>query len=410
MSLDFLRKDSFYFMRDIPPDVKRYLPQWLNKDPLFNNIQTALNIEHENYRLALAEFARQLYVETTSDFQRWEQLLKITPAADASDDLRRAAIRVKRRGASVMTVERAKELLADFAPRGEVDIRELGENKLELLIHNGTFWWNELMKALMDQLPAHLTFDFEISRTINHLLYVGIPDLQQGLVKYEQRNRETVIHPLHVLLGDVASGFQRYDMSGANIVNRAGGAVRDGMTELVHGKIRFECENEIPDEETLDNFERYLRRRWAEFQQNPVIEYYRHHRHGDEGNPIISGDIKRIHRHKPRFSFSEVVTGRVRFGVDFYDDGIDDDPFPPLDTDFLRIWWSFPYETAKGEPAVHLRTTTHYDPRGDLTAGDIKALGEIGKAGEIFVWGKDKVPTSGILRAVLVNKKEMKII
>lgn len=410
MSLDFLRRDSFYFLRDDPVDLKRYLPQWLNKDALFSALMDALSIEHERYRVDLAELAKQFYVETTSDFERWEQLLKIAPAEGASGELRRAVIRTKRRGGTVMTVENTKRLLADFAPRGEVDIRELGGNKLELLIHNGRFWWPELMQALMEQLPAHLIFDFEISRTMEHPLNVGIIDLLQGWAFYDQLNRETVTHPLRVLLGDVASGFRRFDMSGTKITSREKGIVRCGMTELVHGKIRFECENEIPDEETLADFERYLRRRWAEFKQNPVVEHYRHHRRGDEGEPIISGDIKWSARHKPRVGFNELVTGRVRFGVDFYDDSEDDDPFPPIDTEFLQIWWRFPYETSKGESRVHFRTTIHYDPRQDITAGEIKALGQIGTAGEIFVWGKDKIPVSGIARAMYVHKNEMKII
>lgn len=381
MSLDFLRKDSFFFMRDEPVDLKHYLPQWLNRDALFSKIMDALSIEHEQYRVDFAELAKQFYVETTSDFERWEQLLKITPAAGASDELRRATIRVKRRGGTVMTVENTKRLLADFAPRGEVDIRELGGNKLELLIHNGTFWWEELMQALMEQLPAHLTFDFEISRTLNHPLHVGIIDLQQGRVFYDQLNRATFKQPLRVLSGDVASGFQRYDINGANVVNRASGTVRYGMTELVHGKIRFECENEIPDNFTAEDWERYLRKRWAEFKQNPVVEYYKHNGHGDWGEGEIDDP-----------------------------DNPDEPEFFPVDKDFLRLYWKFPYQTKQGEQRLHLRYTTHYDPREDLTSGDIKAVGEIGAASGIFVHSKKKILTTGLFKALLIHKHTEKII
>lgn len=377
--LKFLRKDTFFFMRDEPPDVKRYLPQWLNKDPLFDNIQSALNIEHENYRLALAELASQLYVETTSDFQRWEQLLRIAPAADASDELRRATIRVKRRGASVMTVERTKELLADFAPRGEVDIREIGGNKLELLIHDGTFWWDELMQALMEQLPAHLTFDFEISRTINHPHYVGLISLLQGWYFHDQRRREKIIQPVRFVQGELTGGRQRFNIQGKNVLVRSRGTVSAGITELVHGRIRFECENEIPDEETVAYFERYLRRRWAEFNQNPVVEHYRHNNHGSDDEPVPPIDV-------------------------------DDDEEIILDRDFLRLYWQFPYVTRRGDFRIHLRATTILDPRQDVTSGEIKSLGQIGQAGEIFIWGKDRIATTGIIKAMYVRKKEMKII
>ena len=410
MSLDFLRKDSFFFLRDDPVDVKRYLPQYLNKDPHFSDLQDALSIEHERYRLRLAELAKQFYIETTSDFERWEQLLKISPAADASDEQRRATIRVKRRGGTVMTVENTKRLLADFAPRGEVDIRELGGNKLELLIHDGTFWWNELMQALMEQLPAHLTFDFEISRTINHPLYVGLFDLQQGWNRYDQRTCDTINHPIRVVQGNLTSGVQRFDIYGKNISSRAKISPFVAMTEIIHGKIRFECENEIPDEETIENFERYLRRRWTEYNQNPVVENYRHNGHGKPDEPIIIGDIKRSLKQPYFVSVAELIHGRVGFCVDFHDDSEDDEPLPPLDTDFLRIWWRFPYETKEGNLRFHLRTTTHYNPREDVSEGDVMALGQIGAAGEIFVWGKDKIPTTGILKAMRVHKREMKII
>ena len=409
MSLEFLRKGSFFFMREEPVNLKRYLPQWLNKSALFSDLQNALSAEHELYRLKLAELAKQFYVETTSDFERWEQLLKIVPAADASDELRRATIRVKRRGGTVMTVENTKRLLADFAPRGEVGIRELGENKLELLIHNGTFWWEELMQALMDQLPAHLTFDFEISRTINHSLFVGIPDLQQGWFSYDQRTRENIAHPLRAVQGNIVGGIQRFDIAGKNIVSRSRLSLFGGMTEIAHGTIRYECENELPDEETLEDFERYLRRRWAEYNQNPVVEHYRHHRHGAENEPVISGDIKRRFHHYQRISLGELTHGRIKYGVDFYDEGEDDEELI-LDRDFLRLYWAFPYETKDGEQRIHLRTTTILDPRQGITSGEIKALGQIGTAGEIFVWRKDRIATTGIVKAMYVRKKEMKII
>lgn len=484
--LDVLRKDSFFFMRDEPVDVKRYLPQWLNKSPLFSSIQDALNIEHEKYRLKLVDVAKQFFVETaTWGLDEWERFLKITPSAGASEDLRRAVIRVKRRGDTVMTVENTKALLRDFAPRGEVDIRELGGNKLELLIHNGTFWWDELMQALWEQLPAHLAFDFELSRTIDFPHYVALIDLLQGWIHYDQRYRESVPQSMRVAQGLVTAGNVQFDVSAKHVVNRASQTIRAGFTEIVHGKIRFDCVNELPDEETIEDFERYLLRRWREFKQNPIIEHYRHHRRGAEDEPVTAGDISHRFYHRKRHGFIELINGRIRFGLDVPPAPVPPDPPPVediklrfaqkyytgsaemakgyirfgvemspdepatdfernfankyysrisevtegyirfgadrydfdddeeeiiLDRDFLRLWWAFPYETKKGEQRIHVRSTTILDPRQDVTAGEIKALGNIGAAGEIFTWRKDRILTTGIIKAMYVRKQQLQII
>ena len=378
MSLDFLRKYSFYFLRDDPVDLKRYLPQYLNNDPLFSDLQDALSIEHERYRLGLVELSKQFYIETTSDFERWEQFLKISPAAGASDELRRSVIRAKRRGGTVMTVENTKRLLADFAPRGEVDIRELGANKLELIIRDGTFWWDELMDALMEQLPAHLTFDFEISRTLNHSLYVGQLTLEQGKILYDQPNRFTHRQPLQIVQSTLTAGRQRTDIAGKKIVVNAKQGLHAGFAQLIHGKIRYDAELSEPDDYTIEDFERYIRQMWEKFKQNPVVEHYKHNQHGEDP---------------------------------FAPDTDDEEDFPPIDKDFLRLWWKFWVPNKRGELSMRLRTTTILDPREDITAGEIKSLGLVGAAGEIFVWrNKDRTPTSGLYHAALVHQRKMKII
>lgn len=369
--LKFLTPTTFEFMRTEPVDVKRYLPRWLNKDPLFSSLQGALNIEHESYRLKLMDAARQLYLETASwGLADWERLLKITPKKDADLERRRAVIRVKRRGDTVMTVENTRRLLEDFAPRGEVEVRELGGNLLELVMRNGTFYWEELMEALWEQLPAHLTFDFELHRQIFQTLYVGLLDSWQGKIAYRHNTDHFARQSLQVIHSEITSGKITHGLSVER--RRRGTVKRVGFATLIHGRIRFDCEREQPDEYDRADFERYLRERWRRFKDNPVIKYYSHHGHDWDGE---------------------------------LDD--DDEEFFPVDEDFLRLYWRF-YSDKTDK--FHVRYTTILNPRENLSAGEINAVGQIGAATGMLLHSKAQHPTLGIFKALYIHKKTMRMI
>lgn len=364
---EVVRADSFFFMRQEPVELKRYLPRFLNKDALFSAIQDALTAEHERYRLWLVEVARQFFVETaTWALPDWERLLKITPAKGASEELRRAVVRVKRRGDTVMTLENTRRLLEDFAPRGDVDVRELGGNLLELVIRNGTFYWDELMAALWEQLPAHLTFNFEINRTLSHTHHIGHIILEQGTATRDLNDTATTGHALRFVQGTNARGTTTTQIGGTTPLKNTT-TTKTGAVELIHGRVRIGADIEAAGDFTAEDFERYLRRRWLQFKDNPVVKYYRH-----RGHVFDDGELEP-----------------------------DDPEYFPLDADFLRIYWGFKDTRA-------FRYQTLMNPREDIEGREIRALGEIGAAGRVFV--RNGAPTTGIYRALYIHKTETKII
>lgn len=352
--------------------MKRYLPRWLNKDALFSSLQDALSAEHESYRLRLIDIARQLYLETaTWGLSDWERLLKITPAKGADEERRRAVIRVKRRGDTVMTVENTRRLLEDFAPRGEVGIRELGGNLLELIIRNGTFYWDELLEALWEQLPAHLTFDFSLEWETAAPLNVGQATHERGRIEYRHNTDQIARQSVQAIQSELVSGRIKHGLSNAPV--RLIHGKRIGFVNLISGRVHHKCEREQPDSYDYADFERYLKARWAKFRQNPVVEHYGHHGHEWE-----DGELE---PEEPEYF--------------------------PVDSDFLRLYWRFYSDKAD---RFHIRYTTILNPKENLTAGEIKAVGAIGAATGMLLHSKAKQPTLGIYKALYIHRRETRII
>lgn len=376
-----LRNDSFYFMRKQGVDVLRYLPEFLAEDPTFKKIQDALSREHESYRLKLVDISKQFYIETADwGLKDWEQFLKITPKKNSGNEKRRAVIAVKRRGGQMMTVAHTKEVMREFAPYGEVDIEELGENRLKLIINNGNFEWDELLQALWDLLPAHLTFDFGIYEDFGE---EGLTFAQAAAdatwenfeLDMLSPNTETVcigIFPVDISTDTFGLSEENFDFDGN---------LKVGILEQESEYITIDCDrSEILDEETIEDFERYIRQRWKEFKTNPVVKHYKHGTHGDDW------------------------------------DGETDDDEPeyfPVDTDFLRIYWQFdcPNDSdGAGGTNYHLRYQTILRPKDNLQPSDINYLSAVGAASGMLLHSKLNIPTTGIIRALYIKKSELKIV
>lgn len=409
--------------------------------------------------------------------------------------------------------------LRDYDDNGETFMRMIEATK------NARSWLDDIIFDLSKEHP-------------DQILNVALINLLQGWYFYDQRYREKIVQPVRFIQCELLHGVEQFDICGRDTTIRARHVKHTGIAELVHGKIRYDFENEIPDEDTVEKFERYMLRRWQEFNLNPIVEQYRHGLHGPEAEPVIAGDITRKSKHKLRIGFGELIRGSLRFTPDIqapppevedivqqlihpiysditeqthgeisydlggetsditqrlththyaevteqthgeisypmsdniggditqrlsdtYRSGIfegtsgevrfgdispditrklshsyglsvakrvhgtirfefegftadeDDDEIIPIDRDFLRLYWKFPVITNSGELKTRIRTQTILDPRQDLTASEIKSLSKVGTSGEIFVWGKDNIPTTGILRATYIHKKETKII
>lgn len=109
-------------------------------------------------------------------------------------------------------------------------------------------------------------------------------------------------------------------------------------------------------------WEKYIADKWREWNLNPVINIYVH---PDEG--------------------------------EFLPDDDDDQPFP-LSGNFLRLYFTFPDRRVK--------YLTLYNPKDDLTAADIKVIGLMSRGKLVNSRGNF---STGILRALYINRKEYKV-
>lgn len=224
------------------------------------------------------------------------------------------------------------------------------------------------------------TVDFDLSKEHpDTTLYIAQLELQQGNIFQDLNNRQSARQALKVLQAESTTGKILFDVE-TNQHTKHCLTPRAGFITLTHGRIRFDSENELPDEETIEDFERYIRWRWAQFKTNPVIKWYTHGTHGDDDGEIDSPD-------EPEFF--------------------------PTGTEFLRIYWGFDCpndQDGVGGKNYHYRYQTILQPRSDVSAKDINYLSAVGTSSQMLLHSKLKLPTTGIIRALYVKKEELKII
>ena len=374
MNVIKLRLDTFNFLRKNPVELSRYLPRWLYADETFSKIQGALNEEHEKYRLQLIENAKQFYVQTADSegLKDWERLLKITTKKEAATNLRRSLVTVKRRGGEVLTIENTKKLMREFlrfqSTETEVGIEELGENKLKLIVNNGDFHWEELLQALWDMLPAHLIFNFDI-----------IEDLGEETVHYAQATADATLEnfgldmlsppPETITIGiyPVDISAERFGLDSSDEHTEHGDYLKYAIIGQESELTEIDCDrSEILDEETVEDFERYLRRRWSQFKNNPVVKYYRHGTHGEE-----EGEIEP-----------------------------DEEEIFPVEVDFLRLYFNFP-------DSESIRYLTVLQPRPDVSGNEINALSLVSKN---MLLSRNGLLSDRIIKSVYVEKSTLKVL
>lgn len=118
-------------------------------------------------------------------------------------------------------------------------------------------------------------------------------------------------------------------------------------------------------DETAELFENYIRRRWQEFQSNPVVRHY-----SDDIN-IYDNEFDWL---DPEF----------------------DDPFPPAG-DFLKLYFGF------NNPRS-VRSLTLFLPRDNVSATEINAVGNYTVANQILVNRKGE-PATELKSAFLVTRE-----
>lgn len=171
---------DFNFLRVMPADLKRYLPQFLEHDPTFAATMESLSKEHEKQRLALRDITKQFFVTTaTWGLDDWEDFLGITTDTNKTVDARRQAIIQKINGNNVVTLEFLTRLVNTYVADGQAFIIDRpGTYSIDILYHGGQVLdYQALRTSVTTYIPAHLGFKL-ITYTTGTLIHHGAGTVQ----------------------------------------------------------------------------------------------------------------------------------------------------------------------------------------------------------------------------------------
>ena len=147
---------KFNFLRVIPVDLKRYLPQFLEHDPTFAATLESLSKEHEKQRLTLMDITKQFFVKTaTWGLSDWDEFLDLKPDAGDSDEKRRKSILVALQGAQTTTITRVNDIINAY---GTGFVEEHNDQYFFIIYTSTTdkASLEEMKKKIEIYKPAHL--------------------------------------------------------------------------------------------------------------------------------------------------------------------------------------------------------------------------------------------------------------
>lgn len=163
------------YLRNQPPNLARYLPQFLQEDEHFKATLAACSTEHEKYRLLLDEITNQFYIETaTWGLTDWERILDLKPDAGDNYEQRRNRILLKLQGRQVSTLDFMAAVASRYIDNKRAKIEE----------HNNLYYFDVSTdgtitdeKGFIDAInlykPAHLSFGLHFQRSETGILHIG---------------------------------------------------------------------------------------------------------------------------------------------------------------------------------------------------------------------------------------------
>lgn len=147
---------KFNFLRVIPVELQRYLPQFLEHDPTFSATLESLSKEHEKQRLELIDVTKQFFVATaTWGLADWEEFLSLHPDPNDSNEKRRAHIMIALRGSQTTTITRVQDIINAY---GAGYVEEHNDKYYFIIFTSATDEKaiNELRRTIEIYKPAHL--------------------------------------------------------------------------------------------------------------------------------------------------------------------------------------------------------------------------------------------------------------
>ncbi|WP_329758940.1 putative phage tail protein [Allisonella histaminiformans] len=175
------------WMRQKVVDILYYLPQFLQKSPLFKGTNDADSKEHETIRLDLQDLLDQFFIESASwGLEQWEDLVNIKTNTTKSLESRRDAVIAKLRKPASVTETFLTNLINRYiADKAGYIISYPSEYRIEILYHGGQILdYNSLRKSINTYIPAHIGYKL-VTITNGELTVYGAGTVQLA--------RETII-------------------------------------------------------------------------------------------------------------------------------------------------------------------------------------------------------------------------
>lgn len=176
------------YLRNQPPNLARYLPQFLQEDGHFKATLAACSTEHEKYRLLLDEITNQFYIETaTWGLTDWERILDLRPDAGDNYEQRRNRILLKLQGKQTSTLDFMRALVLRYCKEGTQ--ASIIENDMPYTFkvdvsQGSVLYAKDLLEALDTYKPAHLSYKialrWRLELTENEAIHYGLIDACMG--------------------------------------------------------------------------------------------------------------------------------------------------------------------------------------------------------------------------------------
>lgn len=163
---------NFQFLRVVPVNLMRYLPQFLAQDERFKTIQDTLSVEHEKQRQLAIDLEKQFFVDTaTWGLDDWERFAGIEVNRSLDYESRRKKIKLH----LYPEISSSEKYLENLANQYLLDA------SADIVPHNEEYWFEltfnidglisltDLKYAINLYKPAHLGFliAFKIYSEVN---------------------------------------------------------------------------------------------------------------------------------------------------------------------------------------------------------------------------------------------------
>lgn len=161
------------WMRQNSIDVLSYLPRFLSKDPIFHQTADTCSTEHNRLRLALQDFANNLFVNTaTWAIPLYEHFLGLEPETEDTDDMRRQRILFKLQHVDVSTKEFMNSIINLYSVGHIEEVNEEYYFRVYCIMNDED---GATLQKLIHQLdiykPAHLGYAIYLGYSWNGKIY-----------------------------------------------------------------------------------------------------------------------------------------------------------------------------------------------------------------------------------------------